>query len=605
MEFSFNQFRFDCEREVLTKDGEVIPLNDKALKLLALFIENPEKIHSKQDILDTIWRDRVVSEQVIFQNISHLRGIFGSQAIKTFSKKGYQWQLPLTSNTTANTQMPRAEQCSIENIATQPSPSEEESKKPEKLSHSKVQNSKLVLIAVTLLTLLALILFWQITTNSSENVLPKSQVNRVITNTHQVQSIETLNHIESKAVFDSPYETWQKESLNDSQWLVGKIHYDLKSGHALRFHIQGAKRGWSDYIYGATAAETEEIYLALIKKIAAIDFLTIPSEHAALSALTVLFNKYPQDDLLNRALAKQYLQADQFSQAISHTNNLYSENRLSKGLLLLIQSKVLAEQHQFELSKNLAQQAASLFSSLALPQLEADALLVKSWNFMGKEEFISGIKVLNKALNKARVSNEKLLELDILLTQSMMAYKNKQSDMALSLVDLAKQIIELHGLNAVHYIQINAIEARFSKDNNEKLNHYLASINSTYSPVYEHYYYRAAIAARDIFIEKGQFQAALDTQKPWQRLSFASLSKAKIAIAQGDIEQALALGQQAFTTAKINHDKTDALDAALFLLIHDTNNTPLLAECRQFIKNKATTRWKLDNSAQLTQLEQL
>jgi hypothetical protein len=40
-----------------------------------------------------------VSEQVVFQNISHLRAIFGNDAIKTFSKRGYQWQLELTEVT--------------------------------------------------------------------------------------------------------------------------------------------------------------------------------------------------------------------------------------------------------------------------------------------------------------------------------------------------------------------------------------------------------------------------------------------------------------------------------------------------------------------------
>ena len=59
----------------------------------------PEKIHSKEAIMDSVWQDKVVSEQAVFQNISHLRILFGNHAIKTFSKRGYQWQLNAEINT--------------------------------------------------------------------------------------------------------------------------------------------------------------------------------------------------------------------------------------------------------------------------------------------------------------------------------------------------------------------------------------------------------------------------------------------------------------------------------------------------------------------------
>ena len=51
----------------------------------------------KKSILSHVWQDKVVSEQAVFQNISHLRSLFGNQAIKTFSKRGYQWQLKVDS----------------------------------------------------------------------------------------------------------------------------------------------------------------------------------------------------------------------------------------------------------------------------------------------------------------------------------------------------------------------------------------------------------------------------------------------------------------------------------------------------------------------------
>ena len=60
-------------------------------------MEQSDKVHSKEDILSQVWQDKVVSEQAVFQNISHLRNLFGNEAIKTFSKRGYQWQLPFNT----------------------------------------------------------------------------------------------------------------------------------------------------------------------------------------------------------------------------------------------------------------------------------------------------------------------------------------------------------------------------------------------------------------------------------------------------------------------------------------------------------------------------
>lgn len=99
MKFSFQIFQFDCEHKILTRHGKVIKLKDRAANMLKFFILNNDRILSKAELLETVWPDKTVSEQVVFQNISHLRAIFGNDAIKTFSKRGYQWQLELTEVT--------------------------------------------------------------------------------------------------------------------------------------------------------------------------------------------------------------------------------------------------------------------------------------------------------------------------------------------------------------------------------------------------------------------------------------------------------------------------------------------------------------------------
>ncbi|MBD1584912.1 winged helix-turn-helix domain-containing protein [Pseudoalteromonas sp. S16_S37] len=65
----FLEYEFDESQTILFKAGEIVPLNSTQTNLLALFIAQPHKVLSKDDILEQVWQGKVVSEQVVFQNI--------------------------------------------------------------------------------------------------------------------------------------------------------------------------------------------------------------------------------------------------------------------------------------------------------------------------------------------------------------------------------------------------------------------------------------------------------------------------------------------------------------------------------------------------------
>jgi transcriptional activator of cad operon len=72
-------------------DGKPVNIRPKTFELLLMLITSEETV-SKQSILNTIWDDVVVDEQVIFQSIKELRKLFaGRDVIKTFPRKGYAW----------------------------------------------------------------------------------------------------------------------------------------------------------------------------------------------------------------------------------------------------------------------------------------------------------------------------------------------------------------------------------------------------------------------------------------------------------------------------------------------------------------------------------
>ncbi|MDA8621319.1 winged helix-turn-helix domain-containing protein [Psychrosphaera sp.] len=71
-------------------------LRPKTFDLLVLLSSNPQKLHSKADILDSIWDGSVVEDQVVFQSINEIRKEFASaEVIKTYPKRGYKWETPI------------------------------------------------------------------------------------------------------------------------------------------------------------------------------------------------------------------------------------------------------------------------------------------------------------------------------------------------------------------------------------------------------------------------------------------------------------------------------------------------------------------------------
>lgn len=86
------------EFTLCTVDGVVrgaqgeFKIRPKTLQVLQYLLEHRERIASKRDIIDTIWDDVIVQDQVLFQSIKELRDVFsGVTVIKTFPRKGYQW----------------------------------------------------------------------------------------------------------------------------------------------------------------------------------------------------------------------------------------------------------------------------------------------------------------------------------------------------------------------------------------------------------------------------------------------------------------------------------------------------------------------------------
>lgn len=80
------------QRQLVMRGEESIQVRPKTFALLMLLLEKPGEILSKSYLLDSIWDDVKVEEQVLVQSIRELRQLFGNaEIIQTYPRKGYAW----------------------------------------------------------------------------------------------------------------------------------------------------------------------------------------------------------------------------------------------------------------------------------------------------------------------------------------------------------------------------------------------------------------------------------------------------------------------------------------------------------------------------------
>lgn len=80
------------QRQIIVKGEEEIQVRSKTFALLLLLLEKPGEILSKSYLLDSIWDDVKVEEQVLVQSVRELRQLFSNaDIIQTYPRKGYAW----------------------------------------------------------------------------------------------------------------------------------------------------------------------------------------------------------------------------------------------------------------------------------------------------------------------------------------------------------------------------------------------------------------------------------------------------------------------------------------------------------------------------------
>lgn len=96
MKYVFSEFELDCDLYELKQNGELIHIEPKVFALLQYLAENPNSVVSHDELIDSVWRGRIVSDAAVMTAIANARKALGDsgtrqQYIKTVRGRGIRF----------------------------------------------------------------------------------------------------------------------------------------------------------------------------------------------------------------------------------------------------------------------------------------------------------------------------------------------------------------------------------------------------------------------------------------------------------------------------------------------------------------------------------
>lgn len=101
--FSFAEFTLDVQRRRLMRGGASVPLNAKAFDVLVYLARNAGRVVTKDELLDSVWKDQFVEESNLTVQVSAIRKALADQTVEprflvTIPGKGYQFVVDVSTS---------------------------------------------------------------------------------------------------------------------------------------------------------------------------------------------------------------------------------------------------------------------------------------------------------------------------------------------------------------------------------------------------------------------------------------------------------------------------------------------------------------------------
>jgi len=96
LRYLFEEYAFDTDLRELYRGGHVVSVAPQVFDLLDYLIRNRERVVSKDDLINTVWNGRVVSDAALTTRLNVARSVIGDSGekqrlIKTLQRKGFRF----------------------------------------------------------------------------------------------------------------------------------------------------------------------------------------------------------------------------------------------------------------------------------------------------------------------------------------------------------------------------------------------------------------------------------------------------------------------------------------------------------------------------------
>ncbi|HSC66149.1 MAG TPA: winged helix-turn-helix domain-containing protein [Cellvibrio sp.] len=622
VDYYFNNFKFSSLNLVLLKDGQPLAIRNNEAKLLAFFLANPQQVFSKDAILESVWAGKVVSEQAVFQAISNLRNVFGDEAIKTFPKKGYQWQLPLQQP--LSTEAPSSELSPSSVTAT---------------NASAIGAHKFWLLGLAALVAIALSVSLYLQPAGNAGEVARQSV-RVIVEpvVHDPGSsgADDLAPLLQNEIFKQASSRSLKFRLPPSvhspqQVAAGPAHFlalykqsvevDLlvtgrvrKAGEKLylSYVIQGRENDWRGYLIAENEQALAAELVGLLGKIGTVKVLWESADLRLVNAqLQLLYNENPDSlptlyQLIDNLLYLGDVDKARLLAVELEQRSVIAGNIPYQALALQVQAFASFDTVDDLQYLALVDKSVALAAAIDDALLQAHLMVNYTPVFYRQKNFARIEEKLLRALALAEAAQAPEQQAELLRVLSIYSYKLKQADKRDAYLARVKAILDANQFPGESYALLEDIAGMVSDDRAQKEKFFWQALNR-FKPEQEAWVKeRAQEHLVDLYIDQQRWQDAFAVLARETTLSGAELwMTAKIHFKQNDFSLARTQAEAAFKQANISGEYVARLESAVLLAqIHQHLKQPdLQKKYVEYIHKNALPLWLAGNKEVLLALQ--